>query len=61
MESFFARLKVECTYAEKLRAKDDAYACVFEYIELFYSTCRRSSNGYKSLDHYQNECYAKCA
>lgn len=62
MESFFARLKVESIYAENLKGKQDAYACVFEYIELFYNSIRRhSANDYKSPINYENEYYAKCA
>ncbi len=62
MESFFARLKVESIYAENLKGKQDAYACVFEYIELFYNSIRRhSANGYKSPNNYENEYYEKCA
>jgi len=49
VESFIARLKVESVYAERFNAKQDAYSCVFEYIETFYNTIRRhSANGYKS-------------
>ena len=62
MESFFARLKVESIYAVDLKGKQDAYSCVFEYIELFYNSIRRhSANGYKSPINYENEYYAKCA
>lgn len=62
MESFFARLKVESIYAENLKGKQDAYACVFEYIELFYNSTRRhSANDYKSPINYENEYYEKCA
>lgn len=60
MESFFARLKVESIYAENLKDKNEAYACVFEYIELFYNSVRRhSTNGYKSPNHYENDYYRK--
>jgi putative transposase len=62
MESFFARLKVESLYAENLEGKREAYACVFDYIELFYNSIRRhSANGYQSPNHYENEYYEKCA
>ena len=62
IESFFARLKVESVYAENLKGKHDAYACVFDYIELFYNNVRRhSANGYKSPINYENEYYQKCA
>ena len=62
MESFFARLKVESIYGERLNGKEDAYACVFEYIELFYNSVRRhSTNGYISPNHYEQNYYEKCA
>jgi len=62
MESFFARLKVESIYAEDVSNKQDAYSCVFEYIEMFYNSTRRhSSNGYVSPAKYENEYYDKCA
>lgn len=55
MESFFARLKVESIHAENLKGKREAYACVFEYIELFYNSIRRhSANDYKSPINYEN-------
>lgn len=43
MESFFARFKVEALYAEDVTTKQEAYSCVFEYIELFYNCQRRHS------------------
>ena len=62
MEAFFARLKVESIYAETLRNKDDAYACVFEYIELFYNNVRRhSAINYKSPKQFEAEYYANSA
>jgi putative transposase len=62
MESFFARLKVESVYAESFAGKEDAYACIFEYIELFYNSIRRHSTiGYKSPNHYEQDYYAQCA
>jgi len=62
MESFFARLKVESVYAESYQNKDEAYASVFEYIELFYNNVRRhSANEYKSPKQYEQEYYARCA
>jgi transposase InsO family protein len=49
MEAFFARMKVESNHAETFRSKEEVYACVFEYIELFYNGVRRhSATGYKS-------------
>lgn len=61
MESFFARMKVESLYAENLRDKGEAYACVFDYIELFYNNVRRhSAINYLSPKDYE-EHYAQCA
>ena len=62
MESFFARMKVESIYAEPPGNKEEAYAQVFEYIELFYNNIRRhSANGYRSPKQYEQEYYAQCA
>ena len=61
MESFFARLKVESVHAEDLKDKGEAYACIFEYIELFYNNVRRhSAINYLSPKKYE-EHYAHCA
>jgi len=62
MESFFARLKVESLYAEQFKGKQDAYSCVFEYIETFYNSIRRhSANDYKSPNNHEQEYYDQCA
>ena len=62
MESFFARLKVESIYGESFKGKKEAYACVFEYIEMFYNSVRRhSANSYLSPNNYENNYYDKCA
>ena len=62
VESFFARMKVESIYAERFRNKDEAYACVFEYIELFYNSIRRhSAIDYKSPRQFEEDYYAQCA
>ena len=62
MESFFARLKVESIYAESLKGKQDAYACVFDYIEMFYNKVRRhTANNYQSPNDYEQQFYDKCA
>lgn len=62
MESFFARLKVERIYAEPPHTKEDAYAGVFEYIELFYKNVRRHSTiGYQSPKQYEQNYYARYA
>ena len=62
VESFFARMKVESIYAERFTNKEDAYACVFEYIELFYNSVRRhSAIDYKSPRQFEEDYYAQCA
>ena len=62
MESFFARLKVESIYAESFKGLDDAYSCVFEYIEIFYNRVRRhSANGFQSPIAFEESYYAHCA
>ena len=63
MESFFARLKVESIYAESFNGKkEEAYACVFEYTEMFYNSVRRHSTiGYLSPNIHENNYYDKCA
>jgi len=62
MESFFARLKVESIYTESFSNRDEAYASVFEYIELFYNSVRRhSAINYKSPNDYEADYYAQCA
>ncbi|MEW8475010.1 MAG: IS3 family transposase [Candidatus Thiodiazotropha endolucinida] len=62
VESFFARMKAESIYAEKFLNKDDAYACVFESIELFYNSVRRhSAIDYKSPRQFEEDYYAQCA
>lgn len=62
MESFFARLKVESIHGERLKEKKDAYASLFDYIELFYNSVRRHSTiGYQSPNNYEKNYYDKCA
>ena len=62
MEAFFARLKVESIYAQPPRNKDEAYASVFEYIELFYNGVRRhSAINYKSPKQHEADFHAQCA
>ncbi|HEX3893530.1 MAG TPA: IS3 family transposase [Terracidiphilus sp.] len=49
MESFFSSLKTERTARKTYRARDDARADVFDYIECFYNPKRRHSTiGYLS-------------
>lgn len=62
MESFFARFKVEALYAEDVSNKQEAYSCVFEYIEMFYNSQRRhSALGYKSPNRYEQDYLKMCA
>lgn len=62
MEAFFARMKVESIYADPVRNKDEAYARVFDYIELFYNNVRRhSAVNYKSPKQFEEDYYAQCA
>ncbi|WNO10615.1 IS3 family transposase [Teredinibacter sp. KSP-S5-2] len=62
MESFFARLKVEEVYTQIYQNLSEAYASVFEYIEMFYNRGRRHSTiGNISPVEYENHYYKKCA
>ena len=62
MESFFARFKVESLYAEDVQNKQEAYSCVFDYIECFYNRQRRHSTlGYKSPNDFEEEYALLCA
>ena len=61
MESFFSRLKVEEVHAQSYKNLEEAYASVFEYIELFYNPVRRHSTlGNISPVEYENY-YSKYA
>ena len=58
MELFFGRLKVESIYAEDFKTKQEAYSCVFEYIEMFYNRIRRHSYlNYVSPDTFEKQYY----
>jgi putative transposase len=49
MESFFATLKVECVERHTFQTIEQARACIFEYLEVFYNRQRlHSSLGYRS-------------
>jgi putative transposase len=49
MESFFATLKAECVERHDFQTPDQARACIFEYLEVFYNRQRlHSSLGYRS-------------
>lgn len=62
MEAFFARFKVEALYAEDVTNKQEAYTCVFDYIEMFYNSHRRHSTlGYKSPNSFEQEYLKRCA
>lgn len=62
MESFFARFKVEALYADDITTKQEAYTCVFNYIEMFYNCHRRHSTlGYKSPNAFEKEHEKMCA
>ena len=55
MESFFARLKVEAVHGARFTNKNEAYAAIFDYIELFYNNVRRhSAIDYMSPNEYEN-------
>jgi transposase InsO family protein len=54
MESFFASLKKELIHDEDYQTRQEARACVFEYIEVFYNRVRRhSALGYQSPVEYE--------
>jgi putative transposase len=49
MESFFGALKTELVHRTRFRARAEAQAALFEYIEIFYNRRRRhSSIGYRT-------------
>ncbi len=49
MESFFGTLKAECVERHDFHNPDQARACIFEYLEVFYNRQRlHSSLGYRS-------------
>jgi transposase InsO family protein len=49
MESFFSRLKAECVDRHDFQTLDQARACIFEYLEVFYNRQRlHSALGYQS-------------
>ncbi len=52
----------EALYAEEVTTKQEAYSCVFGYIELFYNSHRRHSPlGYTSPSAYEKEYAQMCA
>ena len=56
MESFFSSLKTERTARKVYRARDEAKADVFDYIECFYNPIRRHSTiGYRSPIDFERE------
>jgi len=55
MESFFSSLKTARTARKVYRARDEAKADVFDYIERFYNPKRRHSTiGYLSPVEFEN-------
>lgn len=49
MESFFGTLKAECVERHDFQTPQQARACIFEYLEVFYNRQRlHSSLGYRS-------------
>jgi putative transposase len=49
MESFFSTLKGECVERHDFQTHEQARACIFEYVEVFYNRQRlHSSLGYRS-------------
>ena len=49
MESFFGSLKTELVHRTRFRARREARAALFEYMEIFYNQRRRhSSIGYRT-------------
>lgn len=59
MESFWHSLKVEAINGEDFALRDEAKACVFEYIEGYYNTVRmHSSLGYRSPTQFERSLAA---
>ncbi len=55
MESFFSTLKTERIHKTRYRARDEARADIFDYIEQFYNPGRRHSTlGQISPVQYEN-------
>jgi putative transposase len=49
MESFFSTLKAECVERHDFQTPEQAQACIFAYLEVFYNRQRlHSSLGYRS-------------
>ena len=58
IESFLARLKVECLYTRDLATREEARAATFEYIVTYYNRTRRNSTiGHKTPEQFENEYY----
>ncbi len=56
IESFWAKLKKECSEKRVFSSRDEAKAAIFEYIEVYYNRKRRhSSLGYLSPVHYEKQ------
>ncbi len=53
MEAFWGKLKYEWLEARRFRTREEARAAVFEYVEIFYNSCRfHASNGYLTPQEY---------
>ena len=56
VESFFHRLKTECTHQKRYLSREEARADVIDYIEMFYNSNRlHSTLGYLSPNDFENE------
>jgi len=56
VESFFHRLKTECTHQKRYLSREEARADVIDYIEMFYNSARlHSTLGYVSPNDFENE------
>lgn len=56
IESFWARLKVECLYEQVFQTRAQAQSAIFEYIEVFYNRQRRHSGlGYLSPWEFEHQ------
>ena len=56
VESFFHRLKTECTHQKRYLTREEARVDVIDYIEMFYNSNRlHSTLGYVSPNDFENE------
>lgn len=60
MESFFASLKTECVYQQRLKTREQAKTLIFDYIEVFYNNQRRhQSLNYMTPASFSKQHYQK--